>query len=139
MTSRCLFAALMVAGLAACSSGGNVFTLKPGTCYQMPDDTESVSEVEIVECSESHDLEVYHTFDMADGEFPGVEAAEEAANSGCKEAFDTFVGMAWADSKYDFATLYPTEETWAEGDREIVCAIGDPAGRTTGSLKDIAA
>jgi len=48
---------------------------------------------------------------------------------------DAFVGVRSEDSIYDFGYLYPLAESWATGDREILCVIYDPAGKIgSGSL-----
>ena len=139
-------AGLLVVGLGACSDeperdeagdvteagDEDVFEIAVGDC--MTDSTAGeVSDVPVVPCAEPHTSEVYHTFDVPDGDFPGdfTQATEE----GCLPAFQTFVGMAYEESVLDFTTLEPTAGSWADGDREIVCLIVDPAGETTGTLQ----
>jgi len=36
----------------------------------------------------------------------------------------------------DFRFITPSEESWGDGDREILCTVYDPAGDTTGTLAD---
>lgn len=120
--------ALAVA-LAACSAG-NVFSLDVGTCF---DDVEEFSEegsgevadVPIVECSEPHDNQVFAKFDLPDGDFPGQAGVQASAEDGCIERFEDFVGLAYADSRYVASSLTPTDQTWGDGDREVVCFLYD--------------
>ena len=116
---------LAVAGLAtACQ--GNVFDLDVGDCFQDPDGFGEVSDVEIVDCSEPHDNEVFHLFDLAEGDYPGQATVSTLADEGCSAAFDGYVGIAYAESRYVYTTLSPTEESWDRGDdREVVCFLFD--------------
>ncbi len=111
---------------AACS--GNVFDLEVGQCFDDPDSFDEVANVDIVDCAEPHDNEVYHVFDLADGDYPGLAAVEADAGDGCLAQFEPFVGRDYASSQLDVRYLYPTPETWDEGDREIVCSLFDLSG-----------
>ena len=111
----------------------DVFTIKVGDCLN-GESTGEVSDVPVVECTEPHDREAYASIIIDDGDFPGDDVVKQQAVDGCQSEFDAFVGMAYDDSTLDFAYFYPTETSWAGGDREILCLIGDPAGQVTGSL-----
>ncbi|NLG54415.1 MAG: hypothetical protein GX542_02010 [Rhodococcus sp.] len=88
-----------------------------------------------VPCSEPHTFEVYHEHVMTGRSYPGEDAAIDEAAEECSIAFDSFVGMDYQDSVLDLFYLYPTEESWAEGDRVVSCLIGDPDGETSGTLR----
>lgn len=122
--------------LAACSEG-NVFSLEVGTCFNDADSTATeLSEVPIVDCSEPHDNEVYHLFDLPDGDYPGEAAVSTAANEGCLDAFAGYVGTAYLDSELDYFPLTPTSGSWDAGDREVVCALYDlTLAQLTGSMQ----
>ena len=136
------FAPLLAAAafLSGCGLfGGNVFDLEVGTCFNDPGDTlaTELDSVPIVDCDEPHDNEVYAAFDMTDAEFPGAVAAEEEAFNDCLARFEFFVGISWDASELDFVYLYPTDVSWSQGDREIVCAVYRVDGsRTTGTLEN---
>ena len=101
------------------------------------DDDDSVSTVPIVDCSEPHNLEVYHGGSLDVGlDFPGRDEVIELVDEGCYEAFETFVGVPIEESSLSFQTLFPMEESWALGDREYLCLIGQVDGQTTGTLAD---
>ena len=129
---------LAVAGLATACTEGNVFSLDVGDCFQDPDQFGEVTDVEIVDCSEAHDNEVYHLFDLPEGDFPGNATVSTLADEGCSEAFDGYVGIAYAQSRFVYTTLSPTEESWDRADdREVVCFLFDiNLERLTGSARN---
>lgn len=76
---------------------------------------------------------------MPEGEYPGEDAVMAAAEEGCLPAFEEFVGIAYDSSELEWFPLTPTESGWDEfGDREIVCAVFDPAALVTGTLAGVA-
>lgn len=115
-----------------------VFTVRVGDCYNDTEGTE-VSDVPVVPCAEPHDNEIYYTFTMPAGEWPGDEAIAAAAEEQCGAQFDAFVGLAYAESALDWYPITPLESGWNEiDDREIICAVWDPAGQVTGTLAGVA-
>lgn len=129
-------AAVALVVSVACGSG-NVFELKVGQCFDDPENMEVVSDVEIVDCDEAHDNEVYALFDMPSGDFPGVSVVEEAALEGCYDAFEPYVGIDYASSVLDFSWLSPTPDSWENGDYEIVCIAYDlDLKKLTDTVKD---
>jgi hypothetical protein len=140
-------AGLFVVGLGACSDDPerdaagqvteagdeSVFEIAVGDCLTDQSSAEQVSDVPVVPCTEPHSSEVYHLYQVPGDTFPGdfTQVTEEQ----CKPAFQTFVGMAYDQSVLEVTTLEPTVETWADGDRELVCIVVDPAGNVTGSLQ----
>lgn len=132
---------LLGAGAAAptpSSSDGSatdVFTVKVGDCVNNGADQGQVTTVPTVSCATPHDSEAYASIIMDAGAFPGAQAVTDKATASCAAQFNTFVGIDYTLSKLEFAYYYPTEQSWANGDREILCLIDDPKGQTTGSLK----
>src|SRR5699024_10650296 len=121
------------AGLVAC---GQAPTAAVGDCINSEDLPEGeIDELNTISCDESHDLEVFHAFDLPKGDFPGEESVEEAAEDECVPAFEDYVGVDYYDSEIWITTISPSEETWdAVDDREILCLLeGDDE---TESLKD---
>ncbi len=81
-------------------------------------------------CDEMHDYQIYHVFDIADGdEYPGSSAIDLEAEPVCIEAFETFIGKPYATSIYYVTLLEPSPESWDEGDREVVCLVGAAEGQ----------
>ncbi|MGW5877714.1 septum formation family protein [Nocardiopsis terrae] len=97
---------------------------------------DSVSTVPIIDCSEPHDLEVYHGGSLDSGlDYPGEDEVVALVDEGCHEAFAAFVGIPVEESALNLQTLFPMEEGWAAGDREYLCLVGQFDERTTGSLE----
>ncbi len=115
--------------LGGCSllGGGNVFELAVGDCFDRGDSTGGgeVSDVPIVDCSEPHDTEVFHTFDVEDGEFPGEEALVTQAGDVCVPVFEEYVGIDYLSSRLQIFPITPTQSSWDGDDREVVCALYD--------------
>jgi hypothetical protein len=111
----------------------DVFTLAVGDCFDAQD-AEEISSVPALPCSAPHDYEAYHSFAIPEAEtFPGVEAVDAAALEGCVAAFAPFIGEEFEQSSLDATYIAPTEASWAEGDREILCVVMGPE-KTEGTL-----
>jgi Septum formation len=128
MRLRLVLVGLLV--LTACGNQGNVFSLEPGTCFDdidafFDDDSEGVSDVPTVDCAEPHDNEVFATYDLPDGDFPGQEAIATEAEEECIERFEDYVGIAYPESRFISTYLIPTAQGWEGGDREVVCFLYD--------------
>jgi Septum formation/Protein of unknown function (DUF2510) len=114
----------------------DVFAIGVGDCLTDESSVEGdVTDVQTIACDQPHAREVYHSYIIEADELPGQTEMESIVEEQCLSAFDTFVGMPYADSKYDITYLPPTDESWSAGDRELLCLIFDPAGNTTGSLQ----
>lgn len=115
---------LLVSSVGACVTQ-SVFRLDVGTCYDNPPSGETeVGTIPVVDCSEAHDNEVYYVFDLPDGNYPGSTAIREVAADRCLEAFEPFVGIAYADSTLDVAWFVPTPGSWdGRRDREVACSV----------------
>lgn len=116
----------------------DVFSLRVGDCMNVEPFSGSTNTVPVVPCNEPHSDEIYAVFDITDGVYPGEDAVIDIADRGCYDSFAGFVGVAYEDSVLDFWNLYPTEGSWADGDREVLCVVWDPASDTTGSLRGVA-
>jgi hypothetical protein len=115
-------AAAMVV-LSACSS--TVLELDVGTCFDDPENIEEVRAVPVVDCSESHDNEVIANRDIFGNGYPGQDEVEDLASEVCYDSFAAYVGIAYEKSIYEIGSLFPTEGTWAFGDREVICFAYD--------------
>ena len=118
---------------------GNVdaFHVRVGDCFNdSAFDTEEVSSVPGVPCSEPHDNETYAVFDVSIASYPDGDAMWEMANESCMQRFEPFVGRDYESSSLDIATLYPSFESWQQNDREVVCAVFDmDSNKLVGSAK----
>ncbi|WES65746.1 septum formation family protein [Microbacter sp. GSS18] len=116
------------------NAAADVFSLQVGDCLAFMESDGELSSVPVVPCSDPHADEVYYAHDFADGEYPGDDAVFEEAAGVCVDEFEAFVGVAYDDSALDVYPIYPTADSWAQGDREALCLVYDPAGDVTGTL-----
>lgn len=105
----------------------------PGVCLKaLPTGSQLVGTLDAVACEETHGAEVFAVLTMPDGDFPGKSAIEAYADR-CGPALNDYAPHPTSNS-LDVAVLYPTAETWAQGDRLITCiASWDPP--RAGSIK----
>lgn len=133
MRSRLIRLVLLAMVVNACT--GNAFELETGQCLNEPESDEVVN-VEVVECTELHDLEVYQVADLPDQDFD-EGAIDSQSFDMCLETFDGFIGTPYIDSEFEIYYLIPSEESWADGDREVVCAVYDLTNdKTAGSAEN---
>lgn len=115
--------------------GNNVMQLSVGDCIADEDLGLLVEDVQTISCEEPHHFEVYGSMEMEDGDFPGQDVIDETSNEFCDTEFESFIGVPYAESEIYLNVLYPTEQSWELGDREILCLAYDPETQTTGSLQ----
>ncbi len=107
--------------------------VKVGECLAEIPDGERVVSVTTISCDEPHAGEVFAVLTMPDGDFPGV-AAVEAYHEKCSPQLVSYSPQSLRDDEVQLYVLYPTAETWENGDRAVTCiATLDPP--RTGSLK----
>jgi len=90
--------------------------------------------VRVVDCAEPHDAEVFASFVLTEPAYDR-DAIGASATIGCEEAFGAFVGLEFEASELGLRYVAPSEATWAQGDREVLCVVFDPAGTTAGTLE----
>lgn len=109
---------------ASPASDGSLFVpdLDPGDCLQeFGEDSFSVPKVD---CDELHMFEVTGLHELAgeDDTYPTTTAMEDASRGPCENALVAHVGAAPAESNLlSLPLLYPTEQGWTNGQREVVC------------------
>jgi hypothetical protein len=102
----------------------SVFDLEVGDCFSAESD--SVESVLVVDCEQPHTYEAYFVFDHEAGPdeaYPGDDEILEYADNGCRPSFEGFVGMDYESSIWYITSVTPSAETWAAGDREIICTL----------------
>lgn len=115
----------------------DIFALKVGDCMPASDTTGEMQEAKVVPCTEPHADEVFHEFDLPDGDFPTDAVVEEAAVGECLPAFAEYVGIAYEESTLDVWWISPTASGWDQADDRLVqCVVYDPENEElTASLK----
>ncbi len=108
--------------------GGAVdaFSVRVGDCFNDTDTfSDEVSSVPGVPCTDPHDNETFAVFDVAFDSYPDEEVMAQHAYDSCQQQFEPFVGKDYESSTLEISTMYPTQQSWEQSDREVVCAIYD--------------
>lgn len=129
-----LIAAAVLAAMLTESATVGAGSIERGECFadfaQFETDatgTGEVTSVDRIDCAEAHALEAfyvgpaYESYDL----YPGVEEIDDVAITSCRQRFELFVDFEWESSQLDFWWLTPTQSGWDQGDRELVCLVGD--------------
>ena len=115
---------------------GGAADLKVGECFDPPTTVgETVDDVQHHPCTDAHGGEVFFVGDLAaadDAPYPTDAAIETEAAALCTPAFDAYTGLDFVtDPDWTFGYLSPTTESWADGDRGIICYAARIDGATT--------
>ncbi len=110
------------------SSEGNLSAadLKVGDCITDANSrTGDVTTFEAVKCDEPHDGEVYTLIRLEgddDAKVPSEAFINGKGQRGCRARLRRqATPRAFRDKQLGFKFVYPTPDSWAEGDREITC------------------
>lgn len=133
---------LLVAGCGGGGTDTSVFRIRPGDCFDDPSPGRQLRQIDVTPCVQPHDNEVFGTVEhpaTADVAFPGHDAIVAHAEQACPAPFVEYVGMAYDQSRFSLFPIVPSAESWAKGDRQIICALYDnEAGKITGSVRGTA-
>lgn len=126
----------LVALLVTVSGGCGLLERGPeaevGDCLDLTAlDGEVVTQIPTVDCAQEHNGQVAATFEMPDGAYPGEKQIQEAIEDRCLTGSESFVGTGGADSTLQLSDLSPTEDSWAGGDRRVLCLVYMQDGATT--------
>ena len=114
-------------------------TLQAGDCFNDPEaeNTTRVEELQAVPCDEPHDNEVFHVFDLDDGDFPGADEVKELGLAGCEPELEAYVGATAEEAGLAVVPVTPTEDSWNDlDDRTVICALYNAdASKLTGSIE----
>ena len=99
-------------------------------CLSPATDDLMVAEVELIDCDEPHEAEVFAQFvldrDALPGtgdEYPGANELTWYADDACRERFEDYTGQSYWTSTFDLRSISPSFSTWDVGDRLITCLI----------------
>ena len=121
--------------------------LQVGDCFNRLPDNPVFQPPDLVACDEFHQEELYAKLVLEDPDgapYPGQdELASRVASELCDQATVDFAGASFQDIPINTLLLYPTEEEWDAGDRNVMCSatsfeegalkIGTAAGGTLDS------
>lgn len=112
--------------------------LRVGDCYQRPDNDPRF--VERQPCEDQHGREVVALLDhpAAPGlSYPGLEAIRTDTDPLCRAAAEAYVGGPLDQAPLRTFRIYPSRESWNDGNRRVVCALGSKdRGPLIGSLRN---
>jgi hypothetical protein len=92
-----------------------------------------ITRTRAVPCRLPHQAEVFVRDRLAGGpeaRFPGVGELRRQAQQLCRDGFEGFVGVPWTRSELEIAALWPSPDSWAVGDRLVVCVVFRLDGET---------
>lgn len=97
------------------------------------DERARIESADVVSCAGTHDLEVFATFELAPADFeveaggyPGQQRIVDAADDGCNDRFES---LGDAAESVGLLAVWPTAQSWTEGDRRVACAVYPESGR----------
>ncbi|MET8579584.1 DUF4190 domain-containing protein [Streptomyces collinus] len=120
---------------------GASVTLAKGECFDAPGGrlAGETRDVDVVPCSGGHDGEVFASFRLQDGDYPGDASVGDTAGARCYRLRDGYAMDGWAvPDDVDVYYLTPTEKSWSAGDREVTCLFGSvtEGAALTGPLRN---
>jgi hypothetical protein len=111
-----------------------IFSLRTGECINSAPN--GISGLHVLACGQPHDGEVFSTFRVAGQHYPGAAALRQKANQGCASRLSGYMNpqlLTMLNESY----FYPSSDTWAAGERTVVCTVRSPDGKVTGSVRTV--
>ncbi len=142
---KILSAAALMALLSGCSLlDPTAPTAEIGECFDVQGSGAQVDSINGFDCAQEHDAEVYFKANLTlEGDYDDV-AIDAAAQEMCLDQYTDYVGVDYYNSTLDIYYLFPIQDGWDSGDREVICAVYTPDYegvtdegylRTSGSVK----
>jgi hypothetical protein len=124
LTGLALTAFFAVRGTGGSEQMG-IFSMTPGTCFMDPSGA-SVAEVEVVACTDSHDLEAFAVVTLPysqDVALPGDDELFATAYDHCLPFFEDYTGEAYETSRWYLDAFVPDRRHWKAGGRDALCVL----------------
>ena len=109
-----------------------VFGLRPGECVNSRANGLSFT---VLSCATPHDAEVFATFILPAGAWPGTTAVQQDASSGCEIRLSSYLNPQLATADLTQEYVYPNRAAWQAGERTVVCEVSAVSGQLTGSVR----
>ena len=109
-----------------------VFGLRPGECINSAGNGLSVT---VRSCATPHDAEVFATFSLPAGTWPGASAVQQEAGNGCASRLSGYLNPQLATAALNQEYVYPNQAAWQAGERTVVCEVRSVSGQLTGSVR----
>ena len=117
---------LVIALVSILDRSTSVEDLSPGDCFDDPG-SESVTEVDTLDCTEPHDYEMFATVVLVgnEGAWPGDLNLFTEADEACFERFLDYTGITVDDEVFvwDYTTFVPERASWDDGGRDALCTL----------------
>jgi hypothetical protein len=127
---------LAIGALKDSEEGVEYTELRPGDCFERPG--ERFVRAVRQDCNRPHDLEVFATVDdpaPPGAPYPGQEILEREAAVACLPQFEAYVGVPFDQSELVFTRYVPTERSWRDDDRLLLCTLSAKEGQLQGPAK----
>ena len=97
--------------------------LTVGTCVSNANTTTGdVMTFTAVSCDEPHDGEVFTIIELEGERYPGTEFVTGKGQRGCRARLRRqATAKAFKDRLLGYKFVYPTKQSWAQGDHEVTC------------------
>ena len=109
-----------------------VFRLRPGECINSAGNGLNVT---VLSCATPHDAEVFATFSLPEGPWPGASAVRQDAGNGCVSRLGGYLNPQLATAALSQEYVYPNQAAWQAGERTVVCEVRSVSGQLTGSVR----
>ena len=109
-----------------------VFGLRPGECINSVGNGLNVT---VLSCATPHDAEVFATFSLPEGPWPGASAVQQGAGNGCVSRLGGYLNPQLATAALSQEYVYPNQAAWQAGERTVVCEVRSVSGQLTGSVR----
>ena len=109
-----------------------VFRLRPGECINSAGNGLNVT---VLSCATPHDAEVFATFSLPEGPWPGASAVQQDAGNGCDSRLGGYLNPQLATAALGQEYVYPNQAAWQAGERTVVCEVRSVSGQLTGSVR----
>lgn len=97
--------------------------LTVGTCISDANSTTGdVTTFDAVACNEPHDGEVFTVIELEGDKYPGTKFVTGKGNRGCRARLRRqTTAKQFKDRLLGYKFVYPTKQSWAQGDHEVTC------------------
>jgi hypothetical protein len=109
-----------------------VFALRPGQCINSAGNGLNVT---VLSCATPHDAEVFATFSLPAGTWPGASAVQQDAGNGCTSRLYSYLNPQLATADLTQEYVYPNQAAWHAAERTVICEVRAVSGQLTGSVR----
>ena len=128
-----IFAVAIVLAVLSPTNTVSARNVKVGDCFADIPSGNRVSWVNTISCDRPHVAEVAAVLTMPDGSFPDDSVFSDYKQK-CRDSLGSYSSTAMQDANVDLAVMPPSQDSWKQGDRDMVC-IATFNSKRTGSIK----